>query len=108
MRIRDWSSDVCSSDLLAGLAALPDDVRPDDFVLVHDAARPNLSAADLDQLLERGRGDPVGAILAAPARDTLNTPGDDGGTARPHPRRRPRRPLKTGGASSRERGGHDV
>src|SRR3546814_2490205 len=39
-----------ADSVLAGLAALPDDVRPDDFVLVHDAARPNLSAADLDQL----------------------------------------------------------
>src|SRR3546814_14480455 len=40
-----------ADSVLAGLAALPDDVRPDDFVLVHDAARPNLSATDLDQLL---------------------------------------------------------
>src|SRR3546814_16837877 len=52
-----------ADSVLAGLAALPDDVRPDDFVLVHDAARPNLSATDLDQLLERGRGDPVGAKI---------------------------------------------
>jgi 2-C-methyl-D-erythritol 4-phosphate cytidylyltransferase len=71
--------DARADSVLAGLAALPESVRPDDFVLVHDAARPNLSLADLDQLLERGRNDPVGAILAAPVRDTLKRAGDDGG-----------------------------
>ena len=68
-----------SDSVLAGLAALPESVRPDDFVLVHDAARPNLRAADLDQLMERGRNDPVGAILAAPVRDTLKRAGNDSG-----------------------------
>jgi 2-C-methyl-D-erythritol 4-phosphate cytidylyltransferase len=68
-----------ADSVLAGLAALPDDVRADDFVLVHDAARPNLQLRDLDALLERGRDDLVGAILAAPVRDTLKRAGDDGG-----------------------------
>jgi 2-C-methyl-D-erythritol 4-phosphate cytidylyltransferase len=63
-------------------------VRADDFVLVHDAARPNLGAADLEQLLERGRTDPVGAILAAPVRDTLKRAGDDGGIDGTQPRDR--------------------
>ncbi|HCV96412.1 MAG TPA: 2-C-methyl-D-erythritol 4-phosphate cytidylyltransferase, partial [Stenotrophomonas sp.] len=36
-----------AGSVLAGLQALPDSVRADDFVLVHDAARPNLAAADL-------------------------------------------------------------
>ncbi|KRG67884.1 2-C-methyl-D-erythritol 4-phosphate cytidylyltransferase [Pseudoxanthomonas dokdonensis] len=77
-----------ADSVLAGLHALPDDVRADDFVLVHDAARPNLSAHDLNQLLERGRADPVGAILAAPVRDTLKRAGDDGGIDRTEPRER--------------------
>jgi len=68
-----------AASVLAGLQALPEDVRADDFVLVHDAARPNLSQGDLSLLLERGRADPVGAILAAPVRDTLKLAGDDGG-----------------------------
>ena len=68
-----------ADSVLAGLAALPESVRPDDFVLVHDAARPNLRLEDLEQLLNRGRIDPVGAILAAPVRDTLKRAGDDGG-----------------------------
>jgi 2-C-methyl-D-erythritol 4-phosphate cytidylyltransferase len=77
-----------ADSVLAGLHALPDSVRADDFVLVHDAARPNLSHADLDRLLEVGTGDPVGAILAAPVRDTLKRAGDDGGIDRTEPRER--------------------
>jgi len=77
-----------AGSVLAGLRALPDDVRADDFVLVHDAARPNLAAADLGRLLEVGRADPVGAILAAPVRDTLKRAGDDGGIDATEPRER--------------------
>ncbi|RFD29847.1 2-C-methyl-D-erythritol 4-phosphate cytidylyltransferase [Pseudomonas sp. GL93] len=43
----------------------------DDWVLVHDAARPNLSRDDLDKLLAELADDPVGGLLAVPARDTL-------------------------------------
>ena len=43
----------------------------DDWVLVHDAARPNLSREDLDKLLGELADDPVGGLLAVPARDTL-------------------------------------
>ncbi|HST45113.1 MAG TPA: 2-C-methyl-D-erythritol 4-phosphate cytidylyltransferase [Luteimonas sp.] len=75
-----------AASVLAGLDALPDDVRADDFVLVHDAARPNISLEDLDALLERGRNDLVGAILAAPVRDTLKRGGDDGGIDGTEPR----------------------
>lgn len=75
-----------ADSVLAGLAALPDGVRADDFVLVHDAARPNLRVEDIDELLERGRADPVGAILAVPVRDTLKRAGDDGGIDGTQPR----------------------
>lgn len=77
-----------ADSVLAGLDALPGTVRADDFVLVHDAARPNLAHADLDRLLDVGRADPVGAILAAPVRDTLKRAGDDGGIDGTEPRER--------------------
>lgn len=43
----------------------------DDWVLVHDAARPNLARSDLDKLLGELAHDPVGGLLAVPAKDTL-------------------------------------
>jgi 2-C-methyl-D-erythritol 4-phosphate cytidylyltransferase len=42
-----------------------------DWVLVHDAARPCLSARDLDSLLLAGAAHSDGALLAAPIADTL-------------------------------------
>lgn len=77
-----------ADSVLAGLDALPETVRADAFVLVHDAARPNLSHQDLDRLFEVGMSDPVGAILAAPVRDTLKRAGDDAGIDRTEPRER--------------------
>ncbi len=52
--------------------------QADDWVLVHDAARPNLARSDLDRLLEELAGDPVGGLLAVPARDTFKRVGGDG------------------------------
>lgn len=43
----------------------------DDWILVHDAARPCLSAERLDALIATLADDPVGGILAVPVADTL-------------------------------------
>jgi 2-C-methyl-D-erythritol 4-phosphate cytidylyltransferase len=45
--------------------------EPDDWVLVHDAARPCLTATDLQKLIDTLYDNPVGGILAVPATDTL-------------------------------------
>src|SRR5690606_17054226 len=58
--------------------ALQDRAAPDDWVLVHDAARPCLSTTDLDRLLNEVDDDAVGGLLAAPVVDTLKR-ADDGG-----------------------------
>ncbi|MDH0426290.1 2-C-methyl-D-erythritol 4-phosphate cytidylyltransferase [Stutzerimonas stutzeri] len=52
-----------------------------DWVLVHDAARPNLAREDLDKLLHELAADPVGGLLAVPARDTLKRADADGRVA---------------------------
>jgi 2-C-methyl-D-erythritol 4-phosphate cytidylyltransferase len=54
-----------------GLAALADRAGRDDWVLVHDAARPCLSRQDLDRLLKTLADHPAGGLLATPAADTL-------------------------------------
>ena len=54
-----------------GLVAIRDAISGDDWVLVHDAARPCLSAAAIDRLIaEVGDGD-AGGLLALPVADTL-------------------------------------
>src|SRR5512146_1488324 len=60
-----------------GLAVLKGQVDPSDWVLVHDAARPCLPAADLSRLVERLESHPVGGLLAAPSADTLKATGED-------------------------------
>jgi 2-C-methyl-D-erythritol 4-phosphate cytidylyltransferase len=51
-------------------------VLDNDWVLVHDAARPCLSAASLNRLIDEVGTDVVGGILAVPVSDTLKR-GDD-------------------------------
>ena len=54
-----------------GLAELSERANRDDWVLVHDAARPCLPRQDLDRLLSELAKHPVGGLLATPAADTL-------------------------------------
>jgi 2-C-methyl-D-erythritol 4-phosphate cytidylyltransferase len=54
-----------------GLQAAAMVAADDDWVLVHDAARPCLSAAMLARLFDELAHDPVGGILAVPVADTL-------------------------------------
>lgn len=54
-----------------GLQFLAGQLMPDDWVLVHDAARPCLRRDHLDKMLETLADDPVGGILAMPVADTL-------------------------------------
>ena len=54
-----------------GLGAAMAVLEADDWMLVHDAARPCLPAKDLDNLMRELEGDEVGGILALPLVDTL-------------------------------------
>jgi 2-C-methyl-D-erythritol 4-phosphate cytidylyltransferase len=54
-----------------GLAAVEQLVSSDDWMLVHDAARPGLSQELLSSLCKALRDDPVGGLLAVPVADTL-------------------------------------
>jgi 2-C-methyl-D-erythritol 4-phosphate cytidylyltransferase len=60
-----------AGSVLAALRALPDSVGDEELILVHDAARPCVRPSDLDRLIGAARDDAVGALLAAPVRDTL-------------------------------------
>ncbi|WP_250451492.1 2-C-methyl-D-erythritol 4-phosphate cytidylyltransferase [Caballeronia sp. ATUFL_M2_KS44] len=55
-----------------GLVALREfGARDDDWVLVHDAARPGITPELIRKLVTELRDDPVGGILALPVADTL-------------------------------------
>lgn len=58
-----------AESVLNGLLA--SELELDDWVLVHDAARPCLSVHQLAQLIEELRNDEVGGLLAVPVADTL-------------------------------------
>lgn len=55
----------------AGLSALASLAHAADWVLVHDAARPCLTAEDLAHLIDKLRAEEVGGLLATPLVDTL-------------------------------------
>jgi 2-C-methyl-D-erythritol 4-phosphate cytidylyltransferase len=59
-----------------GLRFIAENYGDTDWVLVHDAARPCLSASRLEKFLEQGLESPTGAILAMPVGDTLKRAGD--------------------------------
>ncbi|QOL48006.1 2-C-methyl-D-erythritol 4-phosphate cytidylyltransferase [Massilia litorea] len=54
-----------------GLAALAPTLRENDWVLVHDAARPGLDEALIEKLITTTGEHPVGGLLALPVVDTV-------------------------------------
>ncbi|WP_101046766.1 2-C-methyl-D-erythritol 4-phosphate cytidylyltransferase [Macromonas nakdongensis] len=73
-RVRVWHVGGASRahSVYAGLQALAGaGARPQDWVLVHDAARCLLAPADVRTLIAACRADPVGGLLGVPLPDTL-------------------------------------
>jgi len=54
-----------------GLRGMQEAAAREDWVLVHDAARPCLEPAELAALIDGGGGDEHGALLALPVADTV-------------------------------------
>ena len=57
--------------VLNGLSALLEHAAPEDWVMVHDAARPCLTQGELDHLIEALHEHPVGGLLGVPITDTV-------------------------------------
>jgi 2-C-methyl-D-erythritol 4-phosphate cytidylyltransferase/2-C-methyl-D-erythritol 2,4-cyclodiphosphate synthase len=66
------------TSVLGGLSVLAQQcgVGPDDWVWVHDAARPALDRASLERLLRALDAERVGALLALPIADTVKREGN--------------------------------
>jgi len=63
--------DTRAQTVLNTLEAMRPQVADDDWILVHDAARPGLTVSLLDHLLDTLENDAVGGLLALPLADTL-------------------------------------
>lgn len=59
------------ASVLNGLETLADDVQADDWVLVHDAARPGITPSLVNTLIDELSADALGGLLALPVSDTL-------------------------------------
>ncbi|WP_263078721.1 2-C-methyl-D-erythritol 4-phosphate cytidylyltransferase [Endozoicomonas sp. Mp262] len=66
-----------SHSVMNGMEALKSHALPEDWVLVHDAARPCIRRADLDWLVECLKDHEVGGLLGTPVRDTMKRTGPD-------------------------------
>ncbi len=60
-----------AATVLSALQSMQGQVAADAWILVHDAARPGLTLALLNHLLDTLQNDPVGGLLAIPLADTL-------------------------------------
>ena len=62
-----------AESVMNALLTLEKQIAKDDWVLVHDAARPCLSQELVEQFLDEIGDDPVGGLLAVPVADTLKS-----------------------------------
>lgn len=60
-----------ADSVLSALNALKNQARDNDWVLVHDAARPCITSKEIQHLIESLKHEPYGGILALPSHDTL-------------------------------------
>ncbi len=67
-----WQSVACGVAAIAHAGA-----TEDDLVLIHDAARPCVKPADIDQVIQVALDEAFGAILATPVVDTLKQVGEN-------------------------------
>ncbi len=77
LHLTTGGAERCHS-VLNALRALASLAQEQEWVLVHDAARPCLPRGDLDRLLRELAQDPVGGLLALPVRDTMKRADADG------------------------------
>ncbi len=70
LHVVDGGQERCDS-VMNALRFLQDRVNADDWVMVHDAARPCLRDADLTRLIDTVQAQNTGGLLAVPVRDTM-------------------------------------
>jgi len=75
--VTEGGAERCYS-VLNGLQRLSEFAAADDWVLVHDAARPCLHHDDISHMIESLHDHPVGGLLGVPVADTMKRTNDAG------------------------------
>jgi len=73
--LAEGGKERCNS-VLKALDKLSQTADDNDWVLVHDAARPCVRLKDIQKLLQSCKDHPVGGILAVPVKDTIKESND--------------------------------
>ncbi len=69
--ITTTGGDTRAHSVINGIKALPNTVANNDWLLVHDAARPCVTQAEISKLIEAVQHSAVGGLLALPVTDTI-------------------------------------
>lgn len=77
LQITKGGAERCHS-VFNGLELLQDQANSNDWVLVHDAARPCLHKQDIDKLIAQLSSHSVGGLLGAPVSDTMKRTNSEG------------------------------
>ena len=85
LTVLNCGGETRAESVLNGLHA-SEDIASEDWILVHDAARPGLTAGMLNHLLDELADDSVGGLLAIPVADTLKRADNAGRVANTEPR----------------------
>jgi len=78
--------DTRAASVLNGLLQIKSEIAADDWVMVHDAARPCLMTHHVTQLITEVGEDKVGGLLAVPVADTLKRADEQGRVQQTEPR----------------------
>jgi 2-C-methyl-D-erythritol 4-phosphate cytidylyltransferase len=74
--VTEGGEERCHS-VLNGLKRLTEIAKPDDWVLVHDAARPCVRRTDIEKLIAQTAAHPTGGLLGMPVADTVKRVDDE-------------------------------
>ena len=81
LRIRMQGGETRAASVSNGLDAIADTAGADDWVLVHDAARPCITPTMIAEMIAGLRDDAVGGLLALPVPDTVKRADAEGRVA---------------------------
>ena len=81
LRILTQGGETRAASVSNGLDAIADLAGPDDWVLVHDAARPCITPTMIAEMIAALRDDAVGGLLALPVPDTVKRADAEGRVA---------------------------